>query len=154
MMNTELQNSIRAIRIIHFALMMGVLLFLLASVFINQQTGALAFEEGSPEADIFLVVSNIIAIAAITGGAFVFRSRLKGIDSLNLQDKLLKYREAHIIRAATIESPAFFFLVCFILFGTPVFIIEAICCFAILGFLFPSTSRIAKEIKHDVSAFY
>jgi len=153
-MDTSTENNLKNLRIIHIALMMGVLLFLLASVFINQQTGALAFEEGRPEADIFLLVSNIIALAAITGGTFVFRSRLKGIDSLSLHDKLLKYREAHIIRAATIESPAFFFLVCFILFGTSVFIIEAICCFAILGFLFPSTSRIAKETKHDVSVFY
>ncbi|HRW63702.1 MAG TPA: hypothetical protein P5132_09450, partial [Bacteroidales bacterium] len=142
-MDTNTENNLKNLRIIHIALMLGVMFFLLVSVFINQQTGALAFEKDSPEADIFLVVSNIIALAAITGGAFVFRNRLKGIDSLNLQDKLLKYREAHIIRAATIESPTFFFLVCFILFGSSIFIIEAICCFAILGFLFPSTSRIA-----------
>lgn len=151
-MDQNLKQELRSMKIVHSALMIGVMVFLVVSVYLNQMAGSLAFDMEKDKFifNIFLFVSNLFAIVSISVGLFVFKTRLKNIESFDLYEKLSKYREAMIVRSATIEGTAFFFIVCFLLFGANVFLIEASVGLIVLVLFYPSNYRIAQELKHDV----
>lgn len=75
------------------------------------------------------------------GGLMVFKRRVKDIETLDLIEKLQKYREAMIVRTAAIEGPDLFFNEGFILFGSEVFLIEAFAGLILLAFFFPTNFR-------------
>ena len=76
--------------------------------------------------------------------------KMKDIELLSLPDKLSRFREASIVRVATMEGSAFFFVVGYLLFGTRVFLFEGIIFLILMGVYFPTNFRLAKEIKHDL----
>ena len=149
-MEQELKNEIKALKRVHIGLISGVLLFIILSIYLNYIGGSFAFESDSNETKLFMIVSIVLAIGSISGGLIVFKKRIKNIASFNLIDKITKYREAAIIRVATIEGATFFFIVCFMLSGNYIFLVEAIGGFLFMLALFPTNYRIAKETKHDV----
>ena len=153
-MKQEIKQEVTGIRIVHSAMIIGIFVFLMLSFFLNQKIGSFAFKEDSLETKLFLIISNIMAISSITIGLFLFRNRLKKIENFELIEKLKKYREATILRSSTIEGPAFFFIVCFMLCGSFIFFIEAILCLGLISYFFPTSSRIANEIRHEISVFY
>ncbi len=153
-MSTNLKQDLKSIKIIHTAFMLGVFFFLIISVYINTVVGNFAFDPNSFESKLLFIASNVLGIISITAGAVVFKQRMKDIEAFDLLGKIQKYREASIIRSATIESTTFFFIVCFLLSGSYIFIAEAIAGFAILGFFYPTNDRISKEINHDIKDLY
>lgn len=153
-MSTNLRQDLKSIKIIHTAFMLGVFFFLIISVYINSVVGNFAFDPTSFESKLLFVASNVLGIISITAGSYVFKQRMKDIESFDLLGKIQRYREASIIRSATIESTTFFFIVCFLLSGSYIFIAEAIIGFAILGFFYPTKDRISNEINHDIKDLY
>lgn len=149
-MTEQVKQELKSIKIIHAALMIGVLSFLLIATFITQTVGEIAFKPESFEAKILLIVSNSFAVIAIVAGTTIFKKRLKDVSSLDLTGKLTKYREAMIIRSATIESAAFFFIVCFFLTGSYVFLAEGVFVLSMLIYYFPGNYRIANETNHNI----
>lgn len=143
-------QELKSIKIVHTALSIGVLSFLLIATFITQTVGELAFKPDGFEAKLLLIISNVFAIIAIILGSKIFKKRLKDIDSLDLEQKLHKYREAMIVRSATIESAAFFFIVSLFLTGSYVFLAEGVIALSILVYFFPVNYRIANETNHDI----
>jgi hypothetical protein len=83
----------------------------------------------------------------------IFQKQIKGIEKLEISEKLMKYRGAMLVRSATIEGACFLFIVCALQTGSMVFFFEAIFCLVILIFFFPTSYRIAKEIKRDLRDF-
>jgi hypothetical protein len=152
-MDQNLTQQLKSLKTVHIALMSGVLLFLFIAIYINQAEGG--FVRDVSLMNIFLIASNAMSIISITGGLFVFNKRIKDVKlGETLFVKLTKYRDVMIIRSATLEASSFFFVVCFFLFGSTVFLIEAIAGLALLLFFFPTNYRIAKEIDHDIREFY
>jgi hypothetical protein len=145
-----IKKELKSIKIVHVGLMTGVFVFIVFSVYLNQLAGSFAFEEDSVETKLFMVISNVMAVFSISSGIFIFKKRIKDIGTLDLFEKLTKYREAMIIRTATIEGATFFFIVCFMLSGSNIFLLESIVGFLLITFLFPTNFRIAKEIEHDI----
>ena len=152
-MDQILTQQLKSLKIVHIALMIGVLLFLFIAIYLNQTEGG--FVQDVTLMNILLIASNAMSIISITGGLFVFNKRIEDVKlGETLFVKLTKYREVMIIRSATLEGSSFFFVVCFFLFGSTVFLIEAFVGLAVLSFFFPTNYRIAKEINHDIREFY
>ncbi len=149
-----IEKELKLIRIVHIGLMTGVFVFIVLSVYLNQIGGSIAFNEDDLETKLFLIVSNVMAVVSISGGVYIFKKRIKDIGSLDLLDKITKYREATLLRTAAIEGSTFFFIVCFMLSGSNIFLVESIVGFTLIAILFPTNYRIAKEINHDIRAFY
>ena len=148
-MEINVKQELKTVKLVHFALIAGVLLFLIFAIFINQFQGPFIGEDEELML-ILLIAANVLTISSIVGGQFVFKKRINDIETYDLPVKLKKYRDVMIVRSATLEAPAFFFIVCYLLFGTSIFLFEALACFILLTVFFPSNFRIAKEIKHDL----
>jgi hypothetical protein len=55
-----------------------------------------------------------------------------------------------ILRAATMEGAGFFFVVCVVLTGSKISMIEAVVVLAIMLLHFPTNTRLANELKQDL----
>jgi len=145
-MDTSIKNAIKPLQIVYFALIAGVLAFLLVSLIINSMSGPFMPEE-KEMMQLFIIISILMGIASLTAGIALARKKLEGI-SKNLSDeqRIEHYRPAMILRAALMEAPAFFFIVCNLLFANMVFSIGAFVCVAVMMAYFPTKARIGNEV--------
>lgn len=149
-MNQELQKELKSLRMIYIFLMVGVVFFIVISMVPNiQMEESMAGDEQM--FNIFMLVSNLLGIGSILGGILVFKRKISNLNHLDITEKLAKYREALIIRAATMEASAFFFIGCNLLFGHILFPLEAALVVIIMGLFFPSNARIANELQINQS---
>jgi ascorbate-specific PTS system EIIC-type component UlaA len=142
-------SDIKALRIVYIALMLGVVVFLLIAFAFTLRIGSLGINDPVFE-QVLLVVSTIMALVSIPSGIIIFKKRTENIQNLNLPEKLSIFRSAMVLRAATMEGAGFFFIICVINTGSKVSMIEAIVVLAIMLLYFPTNTRLASEMKHDL----
>jgi len=114
--NQTTKGYFSTIRLIHLALMAGVVVFSIIS-FVLQQNGF----ESNPDEKFNRMLSTVVAvqvIGAVIASQFVFKQRLKAcLIQPNLQEKLTLYRAALIVKFALVEAPAFFAVIAYLLTG-------------------------------------
>ncbi len=141
------KEYLRALMIVYVALIMGQVMFMAVSIYLNVTAGSLAGPDES-----FASVMNIVAIffslGGILGGYFSFRKSLeKASVKENLNEKLQSYRAALIVRSALLEGPSFFGIVGYLLLGDYLLLIHP---FVIIGIFFlwwPSKNRLQTELN-------
>jgi hypothetical protein len=109
-----------SIKIIHIALVVGVVFFTLVSVLLQIQ----GFDTIGQEIDnVLLIVVPIFALFGIFASNLVFKKKLNGIrKKSNLKEKMEEYRSALIIKLALIEGPSFFAVVSYLLTGNSIYL--------------------------------
>lgn len=140
-------NYIKSLRIIYFALAMGIVLFMLVSLLINNLNGALA------ESDISGVQKApfLIVLVVMTGGIFmvyktIFPKKLETIKLLpTLDRKLAAWRELNVLKGALIEAPAFFATVLFMLLGVYALLVWPVAGLAVFWLSQPTRERLIIE---------
>lgn len=142
-------SDIKALRIVYIALMLGVVVFLLIAFAFTLKIGSLGINDPVFE-QVLLIVSTLMALVSIPSGIIIFKKRTENIQNLNLPEKLSIFRSAMILRAATMEGAGFFFIICVINTGSKVSMIEAIVVLAVMLLYFPTNTRLASEMKHDL----
>lgn len=142
-------SDIRAIRIVYIALMLGVAFFLLIAFILTLKTGPLGGNDPFFE-QVLLIVSTLMAILSIPSGMIIFKNQTANIHDINLAEKFSAFRSAMIIRAATMEGAGFFFVVCVVLTGSKISMIETLVVLAVMFLYFPTNTRLADEMKHDL----
>jgi len=120
-----ISNYLKSLRIVYFSLAMGIVLFMLISLFLNSSIGPFTKTDlSSAEKTPFL-----IALIVLTGAVFftyriIFPKKIGIIKVLpTLERKLAAWRELYILQGALIEAPAFFATVLFLLLGVSVLLI-------------------------------
>jgi hypothetical protein len=99
----------RSLRIIHFALIFGLLLFAAIVIFLYA-SGSL--EKDDSITDVMLIVVGIMALFGFFGNRIIFKSKLKSAKNMSeLSDKMNGYRSAFVTRLAIIEGPALFSII-------------------------------------------
>ncbi len=137
-------NYLKSLRIIYFALAMGIVLFMLVSLLINNLNGALA------ESDITGIQQApfLIVLIVLTGGIFmvyrtIFPKKLETIKLLpTLDRKLAAWRELNVLKGALIEAPAFFATVLFMLLGVYTLLVWPLAGLAIFWLSQPTRDRL------------
>lgn len=143
-----IQTDLRALKIVYGALIAGVTFFLGVTMYLHTMSGPFLTDQQMYV--IMLGIANALAFSTIPVGFFLFKKRIENIDSISgTREKLARFREAMILRAATMEGPAFFFVVCFMLFGNFVFAGEAVLVLILMAYFFPTNEKIAAEIHID-----
>lgn len=142
-------QDLRAIRIVYAALMSGVLFFFISGLFIILQIGPL-FDGDKFLEQLFLIVSTSFAVVGIPSGILIFKKRISGIENLDFDEKISVYRSAMILRASILEGLGFLFLICFMQTGSKILAVEIVIILALMSFYFPTDSRLAEEMKHDL----
>lgn len=140
-------NYLKSLRIVYFALAMGIALFLLVTLIINNANGPLTEESLSPTQR----APFLIALIVLTGTAFmlykiIFPKKLDIIKTLpTLDRKLAAWRELCVLQGALIEAPAFFALVLFLLLGIYTLFVWPLAAFLLFWLRQPSRDRLISE---------
>jgi hypothetical protein len=142
-------SDLRAIRIVYIALLLGVAIFLLIAFVLTLKIRSFGINDPFFE-QVLLIVSTLMAIVSIPSGMIIFKNQTANIQDVNLAEKISVFRSAMIVRAATMEGPGFFFVVCVVLTGSTISMIEALVVLAVMFLYFPTNTRLADEMKHDL----
>ena len=112
-------NYLKSLRLVYFALAMGIVLFSLVALLLNTMNGSLSGADLKPEEKTpFLIVLVVITGAVFLAYKFYVPKKLSIIQNLpSLNKKLTAWREIIILQGAFIEAPAFFAIVLFMLLG-------------------------------------
>jgi sensor histidine kinase YesM len=116
MMNS---NYLRSLRIVYFALAMGIVFFMLVTLLLNRMSGPFAQENiTASDRTPFLIVLIVITGSIFIAYRVIIPKKQEAIRALpTLDKKLLAWRELCVLQGALIEAPAFFALVLFLLLG-------------------------------------
>ncbi|MCF8368882.1 MAG: hypothetical protein K9G76_07545 [Bacteroidales bacterium] len=152
-MEQELNQQLKAIKIVYTALMLGVLFFALVSIYLNQMIGPFSIEKTQSFVQTLQLVGIIISLPSLIMAIVVSKKRMQNIADMVIVKKIETYRSAMIIRAALIEAPCFIFIVFFLLVGGFEMLIIPGLGLLLFLFFYPTNSRISGEIGEDLSSF-
>ena len=112
-------NYLRSLRIVYFALAMGIVFFMLVTLLLIKVSGPFAQADiTASEKTPFLIVLIVITVSIFIAYKVIFPRKQDAIKALpTLEKKLLAWRELCVLQGALIEAPAFFALVLFLLLG-------------------------------------
>ncbi|GAB2839177.1 hypothetical protein [Ferruginibacter profundus] len=139
-------GAIKALTIIHKAMLVGQILFAAVCVYI-----VYAKMEASPlkELDrILQVIAVVLAAGGFFAGTSLFKKKLLQARDLqaDAKEKFTLYRTACIIQWALIEFPCLFSIICFFLTGNYAFIALAAVLILLFGMLAPSKVKIIFQL--------
>lgn len=143
--NINSKSVLRTIRIMYFALILGILSFL-AVTFVISQDLKFAFDKSDP----IIFVNLILFLLAVPGGYLVSKAMWNRIErELPLKDKLLKYQIGFLVRLAACEAVALFSIVGFLLSGNLIFPLITGIVLLIIFYYFPSVRNL--ELQLDLN---
>ncbi len=146
-------NYLKNLRIIYFALAMGIVLFMLVTLLINNLNGPLAESDISPtQRAPFLIALIVMTGAVLMIYKTIFPKKLDAIKTLpTLDRKLAAWREICILQAALIEAPSFFAIVLFMLLGIYTLLIWPVAGLVIFWLSRPTRDRLIRETGLSVA---
>lgn len=146
-------NYLKTLRIIYFALAMGIVLFMLVTLLINNLNGPLAESDISPtQRAPFLIALIVMTGAVLMIYKTIFPKKLDAIKTLpTLDRKLAAWREICILQAALIEAPSFFAIVLFMLLGIYTLLIWPVAGLVIFWLSRPTRDRLICEAGLSVA---
>ena len=140
-------NYLKNLRIVYFALAMGIVLFMLVTLFINSFNGPLAETDISPSQRApFLITLIVLTGATFMAYRSIFPKKLEAIKALpTLERKLAAWRELCILQGALIEAPSFFAIVLMLLLGVHALLAWPIAGIALFWLSQPSRERLINQ---------
>ncbi len=145
------KDLIKTIKIIHFGLLIGPIILLSIAIYFITNYGP--FSDVNSFNQLLIIISNIIVAGSLFFGFFQFKKQKVNINKQKDNEKIITYRSAMIIRAASLEGCCFLFIVFYFLNGSLIMLIEATVMIAVLLIFFPTNYRLSKELKIDLREF-
>lgn len=135
----------KSLKIVHIALVMGVVFFALISVLLQIKGFGTVGQEINNG---LLLVVPTFALIGIFASNFVFKKKLNGIrDKSNLKEKMEEYRSALIIKLALIEGPSFFTVVAYLLTGNYMFLGLAVVMIIVFLIYTPNQTKFINDLE-------
>lgn len=145
-MSAQTESFFKSIKIIHLALLTGLMLFIGVAHFIVLPTADTNADLGN----IFRYMIPGLAVVSIFASRLAVNGLLKQIaPSTPLSEKLDRYRGASIIRWAAVEGVGLFAVVGYMLTGLQTLVLVALALTAYLFTLRPTPSLVATELQLD-----
>jgi len=138
---------LKSLRIVYFAFAMGIVFFLLVTLFLISITGPFAESELSQGDRVPFLVTLIV----LTGGILlayraIVPKKLDAIQALpTLDRKLAAWRELCILQGALIEAPAFFAIILLLLLGIYPLIVWPVAGIALFWIYQPTRDKLIRE---------
>lgn len=121
-MNTAKQNTIKALQTLHWAMLLGQIIFAAMAVFLVYTQ---KFVSSLSHLDQTLqIVALAVSFACFFIGSSLFRKKIQHARevSVTVGDKAAIYRSASILQWALLEGASLFCIVCFMLVGNYAFL--------------------------------
>lgn len=140
-------NYLKSLRIVYFALAMGIVLFTLIAVFLISSNGAFSETVLSPtERAPFLITLIVLTGASFMAYRIIIPPKLEVIKTFpTLERKLDAWRVLYILQGALIEAPAFFATVLFLLLGVSVLLIWPLAGIVIFWLTQPTRDKLIRD---------
>jgi hypothetical protein len=118
----QLQQEVKATMILFVAMISGIVMFLIISIFVNTLKGA--FLQNKDYENILLFIAGALLAAALLIGNRMYRSKIEKIRATagSLSERIVSYRGALILFMAFVEAAALFSVTCFLLTGNLIFL--------------------------------
>jgi hypothetical protein len=135
----------KSIKVVHAALVIGVVLFLLITVVLDLN----GFASGDEEIRMaLLLVASVFTFGGVFAGNYIFKKRISIIrEKTNLREKMDDYRSALIVKWALIEGPAFLAVVAFMLTGDLIFFGIGVLLVIVFLVYTPSRNKFIKDLS-------
>ena len=135
----------KTIKIIHIAMIMGIIFFGIVAIF-NQSS--LGFPICEQITKIYLILVLVFVVFGIIASNMIYKKKLVKIkEKTSLKEKLEEYRGALIIKFALVEGPAFLLILVFLITGKYFLLGLAALMVGILVFYSPSIEKAINEIE-------
>lgn len=140
----DARSAYMALKLIYFALISGVLVFMAVSVVISRQ-GTVAATDIK---DVLLIPVLIITFTTIPVGYLISSRILAKIPAdIELKERITKYHQVLLPRIATCEGSALLSLVSFLVTTNYLFLALAAISFMIMLLLYPSVPRLQADLN-------
>ena len=140
---------LKSLRLVYFALAMGIVSFMLITILLNNLNGPLSGTDIS-SAD---RVPFLVALVVLSGAAFMVykvvvpRKILVSRELSSAERKLAAWRELCVLEAALIEAPAFFAIILFMMLGVYQLLAWPIAGLLLFWLRQPTIERLKREIN-------
>jgi len=142
--NQTPKDIVKANLILTVAMTVGALAMLGIIHFVVQP------QETTSESNLLLMIAIGVIVLNYVFGRFLSQRKLSEIDdSQDLVTKLTTYRQALILRFATLEGPALICIVFYLLEGRIEFVIMAMAIIAMMILSIPNTNRVIEQLGLD-----
>ncbi|HEY4151436.1 MAG TPA: hypothetical protein VGM41_21000 [Chitinophagaceae bacterium] len=139
-------SPLKALRFLHKAMMLGMLLFTVIVIFVVLQHPGAAIDPSLGKT--LQVVALVLSVGGTAAGFMLFKSKLQSIDLADTaENRITAYRKAAIIRWALIEAPVLFSIICLKMTGNYAFLALALALLFVFGAVRPSTQVIMFQLK-------
>ncbi len=140
------KQFLKTIKIIHSALVLGIMLFVSAILFIT-----ISWELKWDTEDLLFFIVPVFAFLGIFAGTRIYKSQLKTLKSKSsLREKLLGFQTASIIQYALLEAPILLAIMVSFLTGNFYYLLIA----GVLIIYFISLRPTKKKIENDLEFNY
>ena len=139
-------DEFKTLRLLHKAMMLGMLAFTVVVIFIVIRRGGL---QANASLDKTLqVVALLASVSGTAAGFMLFKKRLQAIPPMDTaKSRLTAYRSAALLRWGLIEMPVLLSIICFMLVGNYAFLALAIALLFVFAAVRPSTQVIIYQLQ-------
>jgi len=135
----------RGLKIIHFALIMGLVAFVGVGSFLVSTSSA---SKSSTDVELFSVIAPILAVIAFFTSFYLFKFYLKKAKELKtIKEKTTAYSTALIISLALLEAPGLFAVVITLMTSNLMFLIITAVMVAYMLTFHPSQERFIRDLE-------
>jgi hypothetical protein len=137
----------KTLKIMHFAMLVGQVLFLFISIFLINVNGPFVVND-KELSGIFKFVVPFFAIAGLITSNFIYKSRLASIKIQSfLVKKINDYRAALILRYALLEGPSLLAIIVYLIFGDILFLSTAVLIMLYFLVIRPTTEKALEHLE-------
>jgi hypothetical protein len=145
-MSTASKATLKALQIIHRAMLLGQIVFLLIVVFLKYSN---RFPSTLQHLDQLLqLVALVLSFGGFFIGGVIFKKKLQQVKEVpDLVAKVMAYRSGCMIQWALLEAASFFCILCFLLVGNYAFLalsLALLLAFAVVG---PSKLKLMLQLQ-------
>ena len=98
----------------------------------------------------YIIFSNVFVACGLIVSFNYASKRKKTYISGSIKTRFENYVKTAMYRYSAIEISPALFMICFAWFGRPLFLLEAIAFYILLGFYFPTKKRLSKDLKLEI----
>lgn len=141
----NINGTYRALRILHIALLAGMVMFAGVIYFISRDIIPAPMEQLQKDA---LIAALAVAIICLSVSSFLWRKDIVRIqqESLTLTEKFEIYRKSAVRRYALSEAPGMFSIVCYFMTQDSRILIVTLLMILHLASLMPTSAKIALQL--------
>ena len=140
-------NGLRALNIMHKALLMGQIIFAAVCVYLvySGMVKPFSIDFDKP----LQVIALLLAAAGVFAGNAFFKKKILQVRDIqnDAKQKFEAYRAACLLHWAFLEAPAIFSIICFFLTGNYAFIALALLLIMIFALQAPSKNKLAQLLQ-------